>query len=251
MSGTQLVVMALVMGIVYWIGRGMVGSLFAFFFFCSPITIGVIAGAIYGDVTRGLILGGGIASVFAGVIAPGGNLPTDSAMAACTVIPIALATGLDTNAAIAFAVPMGIVGSFVTQLRKAINVIWVHMADKAAAEGNGAGVALWGNWIPMIAQLFILGLPVFLAVYFGQEVMVAFMNTVPSWVMGGLSIAGGVMPAIGFALIMNMIGKPYLIPFTLIGFILVKIVGLNSFSAGVIAISVAVLCVYSAKKISK
>ena len=251
MSGSQLLIMALAMGLMYWLGRGMIWSLFGFFFFCSPITIGFVAGLIFGDVKQGLILGGGIAAVFAGVIAPGGNLPTDSAMAACTVIPVALATGLSVDAAVALAVPMGILGSFVTQLRKAINVIWVHMADNAAARGDGRGVALWGNWIPMIAQIFILGLPVFLAVYFGQDVMIAFMDNVPGWLMHGLEVAGGLMPAIGFALIMNMIGKPYLIPFTILGFIMVKILGLNSMAAGIVAMCIAVLVVYSSKKMVK
>lgn len=93
MSGTQLVIMAVAMGLMYWIARGMIGGYFAFFFIASPIVVGVVAGLIYGDLTKGLIIGGGIAAAFAGIIAPGGNLPTDSALAATTVIPIALATG--------------------------------------------------------------------------------------------------------------------------------------------------------------
>ena len=73
--------------------------------------------------------------------------------------------------------------------------------------------------------------------------MLAFMNTVPSWVMHGLEVAGGVMPAIGFALIMNMIGKPKLIPYTFIGFIFVRAVGLNTLTTGVLAACIAVLIV--------
>ena len=77
MSGTQLVIMAVAMGLMYWIARGMIGGYFAFFFIASPIVVGVVAGLIYGDLTKGLIIGGGIAAAFAGIIAPGGNLPTD------------------------------------------------------------------------------------------------------------------------------------------------------------------------------
>ena len=73
--------------------------------------------------------------------------------------------------------------------------------------------------------------------------MLAFMNTVPSWVMHGLEVAGGVMPAIGFALIMNMIGKPKLIPYTFIGFIFVRAVGLNTLTTVVLAACIAVLIV--------
>ena len=70
MSGTQLVIMAVAMGLMYWIARGMIGGYFAFFFIASPIVVGVVAGLIYGDLTKGLIIGGGIAAAFAGIIAP-------------------------------------------------------------------------------------------------------------------------------------------------------------------------------------
>lgn len=243
MSGGTLILMAVVMGLMYWIARGMIGGYFAFFFIASPIVVGVVAGLIYGDLKQGLIIGGGIAAAFAGIIAPGGNLPTDSALAATTVIPIALATGLSAEQAIAFAVPMGLVGSFVTNLRKIVNVIFVHRADKCAENGDSAGLTRCAIIYPPLIELPLLFLPVFLVVMFGQDAMLAFMNSVPTWVMHGLEVAGGVMPAIGFALIMNMIGKPMMIPYTIVGFILVKCMGLNNITAGLMAGCAAFLVV--------
>lgn len=242
MSGGTLILMAVVMGLMYWIARGMIGGYFAFFFIASPIVVGVVAGLIYGDLKQGLIIGGGIAAAFAGIIAPGGNLPTDSALAATTVIPIALATGLSAEQAIAFAVPMGLVGSFVTNLRKIVNVIFVHRADKCAENGDSAGLTRCAIIYPPLIELPLLFLPVFLVVMFGQDAMLAFMNSVPTWVMHGLEVAG-VMPAIGFALIMNMIGKPKMIPYTIVGFILVKCMGLNNITAGLMAGCAAFLVV--------
>lgn len=243
MSGGTLILMAVVMGLMYWIARGMIGGYFAFFFIASPIVVGVVAGLIYGDLKQGLIIGGGIAAAFAGIIALGGNLPTDSALAATTVIPIALATGLSAEQAIAFAVPMGLVGSFVTNLRKIVNVIFVHRADKCAENGDSAGLTRCAIIYPPLIELPLLFLPVFLVVMFGQDAMLAFMNSVPTWVMHGLEVAGGVMPAIGFALIMNMIGKPKMIPYTIVGFILVKCMGLNNITAGLMAGCAAFLVV--------
>ena len=243
MSGGTLILMAVVMGLMYWIARGMIGGYFAFFFIASPIVVGVVAGLIYGDLKQGLIIGGGIAAAFAGIIAPGGNLPTDSALAATTVIPIALATGLSAEQAIAFAVPMGLVGSFVTNLRKIVNVIFVHRADKCAENGDSAGLTRCAIIYPPLIELPLLFLPVFLVVMFGQDAMLAFMNSVPTWAMHGLEVAGGVMPAIGFALIMNMIGKPKMIPYTIVGFILVKCMGLNNITAGLMAGCAAFLVV--------
>ena len=243
MSEGTLILMAVVMGLMYWIARGMIGGYFAFFFIASPIVVGVVAGLIYGDLKQGLIIGGGIAAAFAGIIAPGGNLPTDSALAATTVIPIALATGLSAEQAIAFAVPMGLVGSFVTNLRKIVNVIFVHRADKCAENGDSAGLTRCAIIYPPLIELPLLFLPVFLVVMFGQDAMLAFMNSVPTWVMHGLEVTGGVMPAIGFALIMNMIGKPKMIPYTIVGFILVKCMGLNNITAGLMAGCAAFLVV--------
>lgn len=244
MSGTQLLIMAIAMGLMYWIARGMIGGYFAFFFIASPIVVGVVAGIIYGDLTQGLIIGGGIAAAFAGIIAPGGNLPTDSALAATTVIPISLATGLSAEQAIAFAVPIGLLGSFLTNIRKMINVAFVHRADRYAEKGDLKGISRTAVLYPALLAIPLLFLPVFIVVFYGQEVMLAFINSVPSWVMHGLEVAGGVMPAIGFALIMNMIGKPRLIPYTLIGFIAVKSLGLNNITAGLLAASVAFLVVF-------
>lgn len=251
MEGTQLLIMAIAMGLMYWIARGMIGGYFAFFFIASPIAVGVVAGLIYGDLTNGLILGGGIAAAFAGIIAPGGNLPTDSALATTTVIPIALSTGLSVEQAIAFAVPMGLVGSFVTNLRKMINVIFVHRADECAAKGDLKGIRNCAVVFPPIVELPLLFLPVFLVVMFGQDAMLAFMNNVPDWVMHGMEVAGGVMPAIGFALIMNMIGKPRLIPYTIIGFIMVKALALNNLTAGLLLGCIAFLVVFAKQERSK
>lgn len=126
------VMMAVAMALVYWLSRGMIGGYFALFFIGNPIFIGIISGLIYGDVKSGLMIGGGIAAVFAGIIAPGGNLPTDQGMAAATMIPIALNTGLSVEQAIAFAVPLGLLGAQLLNLRKIINVPLVHKADEYA-----------------------------------------------------------------------------------------------------------------------
>ena len=146
---------------------------------------------------------------------------------------------------------MGLVGSFVTNLRKMINVIFVHRADECAAKGDLKGIRNCAVVFPPIVELPLLFLPVFLVVMFGQDAMLAFMNNVPDWVMHGMEVAGGVMPAIGFALIMNMIGKPRLIPYTIIGFIMVKALALNNLTAGLLLGCIAFLVVFAKQERSK
>ena len=59
------VIIAIVMGIMYWWCRGMILSYFGFLFISSPVTVGLVAGLLMGQPMQGLIIGGGIALVFA------------------------------------------------------------------------------------------------------------------------------------------------------------------------------------------
>lgn len=243
--------MAIAMGLIYWISRGMIGGYFALFFIGNPIFVGLIAGLIYGDVTTGLIIGGGIAAVFAGIIAPGGNLPTDQGMAATTMIPIALSTGLSAEQAIAFAVPLGLVGAQLLNLRKIINIPLVHKADEFAEEVNTKGIERTATLYPAFTSFLLLFVPVFVVNLFGQEVMLGVLGFIPEWIMHGLEVAGGILPAVGFALIINSIGKPRLIPYILIGFVCVSVLGMNNLVTGIIAISIAVIAIMNRRQISK
>ena len=79
--------------------------------------------------------------VYLGVTStPGGNVPSDPALASAIAIPIALGVGMNAEAAIALAVPFGVLGVFMDQLRRTINATWVHMADKYAEDLNYSGI---------------------------------------------------------------------------------------------------------------
>lgn len=245
------IIMAIAMGLIYWFSRGMVGGYFALFFVGNPIFVGLISGLIYGDVLTGLIIGGGMAAVFAGIIAPGGNLPTDQGMAATTMIPIALSTGMLAEQAIAFAVPIGLLGAQLLNLRKIINIPLAHKADEYAENLDTAGIKRTAILYPFITSFFLLFIPVFVVNLFGQDVMLRVLEVTPDWIMHGLEIAGGIMPGVGFALIMNSIGKPRFIPYFLIGFILAAALGLNNLVIGVIAISIAIIIIMNRNQVTE
>ena len=58
------VIIAIVMGIMYWWCRGMILSYFGFLFISSPVTVGLVAGLLMGQPMQGLIIGGGMAYTF-------------------------------------------------------------------------------------------------------------------------------------------------------------------------------------------
>ena len=193
------VIIAIVMGIMYWWCRGMILSYFGFLFISSPVTVGLVAGLLMGQPMQGLIIGGGIALVFAGIFAPGANLPTDECLAATCVIPIAIGSGMNATTAIALAVPVGLLGSFVTNLRKVINTYFVAKANKYAEEGNADAIWRCATIYPALLAIPLLFLPVFIINMVGQDVVINIMKALPTFVTHGLELAGGVLPALGFA----------------------------------------------------
>ena len=77
------------------------------------------------------------------------------------------------------------------------------------------------------------------------------MKALPTFVTHGLEVAGGVLPALGFALIMNMIGKNKLIPFVFLGYIVVSVGGVHSLTDGIIAICNAFITVFKRQEIAE
>ena len=55
---------------------------------------------------------------------------------------------------------------------------------------------------------------------FSMETLQTIVNYIPEWLLNGLNVAGGMLPAIGFAMIMSVMLKKEFIPFALVGYIL-------------------------------
>ncbi|MCI1894208.1 MAG: PTS mannose/fructose/sorbose/N-acetylgalactosamine transporter subunit IIC [Lactobacillus sp.] len=63
---------------------------------------------------------------------------------------------------------------------------------------------------------FLLG---FLGAY-SMDTLKTLVNMIPAWLLTGLNVAGGMLPAIGFAMIMTVMLKKQLVPFALLGYAL-------------------------------
>lgn len=230
----ETIILAAVMGIMYWITKTEIGYNLGFIFCNRPIVYGFVAGFLTGDIKTGLIVGGTIQLIYIGVIAPGGNFPSDAALSGATVVPIALMTNMDPAVAVTLAVPVGLLGVFLINLRKTVMIRVVASADKYAEDANVNGIFKCAVIYPMLMNVFFAFLPVFLTVIFGTSLVETVLQFIPEAIMNGLAIAGGMLPALGFGLIMHMIGKDYYLPFMIIGFFLAQLTGSSSLILGII-----------------
>ncbi|MBU2702736.1 D-glucosaminate-specific PTS system IIC component [Sporomusaceae bacterium BoRhaA] len=232
---------AICMGLYYWFSRLRLGYTFSSMLL-QPVCVAVFVGLLLGDMSKAMIIGAGVQLVYLGVTStPGGNVPSDPALASCIAIPIALKTGMDANLAVALAVPFGVIGIFVDQLRRTINAAWVHMADRYAEKGNLRGIYLCAFFYPALAGLVIRFPIVFATTYYGDTVVNKFLSLMPLWLTHSFELMGGILPALGFAITILVIGKKQLIPFFILGFFAVKFLNIGVMAAAIFGTCLALL----------
>ena len=237
-------VLACLCGVLYFLAKSKIGYTLTTAI-GSGLFIGFILGLYFNDLKNGLIIGASIQLIYLGVIHTGGNEPSDGELAAVVAIPIALKTGLDAQAAVALAVPFGVLGIFLDQIRRTSNSIWVRKADKYAEEGNEKGIFHCAFTYPAITAFLLRFIPVFGITLFGADAVEILLQVLPEWVITGFSVAGGILPALGFAIIIT-IGKTKLLPYFFIGFFAVAYLGINTMAAAVFGACIALLVIFNA-----
>ena len=233
---------AIFMGCYYWFCRLRFGYTFSSALL-QPVTIAVFVGLITGDMANAMKIGAGLQLVYLGVTStPGGNVPSDPALAGCIAIPLGVAAGMNPETAIALAIPFGVLGVFVDSVKKNyklyLGTIWL---DKYAEKADTKGIMRAAFLYPAIAG-FIIRFPiVFIIDYFGVSVAQKLIEILPAWLSHSFEIMGGILPALGFAITLTVIGKRNLIPFFIIGFFAVMYLGLDTMAVAIFATCVALL----------
>ena len=205
------------------------------------IPMGYLYGAITGQMDLALEVACLVQSMYLGLIAPGGQAPTDANLAGCVAIPAVLVGGLDTNAALAIAVPVGIMGAVIQNVRYIMNGFLVDIADRAAEKGDSLGIILCAALWPSLMNVALYGTLAFCGIYFGGPAVQAAYESLPAFVSQGLTVAGGILPTLGFAMILNVVGKPTLVPFFIIGYFMVQYLGLPIMAVAIFAVCTALV----------
>jgi len=218
---TVSIFQALLIALGYYLSQGPWLFGFGFFTIYRPLAAGFVVGLILGDPAKGTLIGAAINLVYLGFISAGGSIPGDPALAGWVGTTLALAGNLDYAQALAIAVPIGLLGTIIWNFRMTGDVAFLHYADRRAEEANIGEVAR-ANWLyPQVWLFVITFFPVFLFASQGLTFVTDILNSLPTWVLNGLAIAGGVLPAIGIAMNMRFIFRGAVIPYFFLGYTLV------------------------------
>ena len=81
---------------------------------------------------------------------------------------------------------------------------------------------------------------VFFAYYFGSAAVTAALEVVPQFIFDGMGIAAGILPAMGFAMLMRMILNKQLVPYFIPGFALTAYLNLPVLGVAILSIVLAI-----------
>lgn len=228
---------AFLVALIYYIAVW-VGDFSGLFHFSRPIIVGPLIGLVLGDLQTGIILGATFESVFLGVIAVGGAVPADAPSAAAMGTAIGILSGADSSTALAIAVPVSMLGVFFMQLSYAYTALLLPKMDKLAAAGDEKGVVRFHFLISFLFPI-LTAVAIFFAVLLGVDAIQNLLDAIPEVVTNGLTAAGAMMPAVGFAMLLNMLFDKRLFAFFFLGFVMVIYMELPTLAVAIVAIVLA------------
>ena len=144
--------------------------------------------------------------------------------------------------ALALAVPIGILQQMVKYLVYFFRATTMHKVEEFAEAGDfGKITRLHFGHCALYAALY--GLIAFVSLQFGAGAMQALVEKIPAIIITGLGAASQMLPAVGFALLMNMLWDNRLCVFLFFGFILSVYLNLPIIAIAGIAATIGIVMI--------
>ena len=241
MSGISIVLVVIVAFL-----AGMEGILDEFQFH-QPLVACTLIGIACGHPTEGIILGGQLQLLALGWANIGAAVAPDAALASVASAIIVMkglggsASSTDViNTAIPAAVTLSVAGLFLTMICRTIAIPMVHAMDAAAEKGNIRGVEAW-----QIAAICLQGvriaIPAAMLCTVPSSSVQKVLDSMPALISGGMAVGGGMVAAVGYAMVLNMMATKEVWPFFILGFCLAALGQLTLISLGLIGLAMALI----------
>ena len=142
--------------------------------------------------------------------------------------------------ALTVGVPVAALGTQLDVLGKTSGSIFVHkmMACSEKQDWKGMGVWMWASQIPFIG---VWVLPIILLTTVGSSYVELVINAIPAWLNAGLNVASGMLPALGFAILLRQMPLKKYGYFLLAGFVMASYLGMSMLAIAMVGV---VICMF-------
>ncbi|MHC5252657.1 PTS mannose/fructose/sorbose transporter subunit IIC [Listeria kieliensis] len=213
------------------------------FQFHQPLVACTLIGLVTGNLTAGIILGGTLQMIALGWANIGAAVAPDAALASVASAIILVLGGQGVSgipSAIAIAIPLAVAGLFLTMIVRTLAVPIVHLMDGAAEKGNIRRIE-WLHVGAVCMQGLRIAIPAAALLFIPAHTVQSFLESMPAWLTDGMAIGGGMVVAVGYALVINMMATKEVWPFFILGFVLAAISELTLIALGAIGVALALI----------
>ncbi|HHH7546757.1 TPA: PTS mannose/fructose/sorbose transporter subunit IIC [Listeria monocytogenes] len=213
------------------------------FQFHQPLIACTLIGLVTGNLTACIILGGTLQMIALGWANIGAAVAPDAALASVASAIILVLGGQGVAgipSAIAIAIPLAVAGLFLTMIVRTLAVPIVHLMDRAAEKGNIPSVE-WLHISAICMQGVRIAIPAAALLFIPADSVQSFLEAMPAWLTDGMAIGGGMVVAVGYALVINMMATKEVWPFFVIGFVVAAISQLTLIAIGALGVALALI----------
>lgn len=221
-----------------------------YFMFDRPIVLVPLTGLMLGDLQQGLLLGAELELVFLGIVSIGGATPADVNMGSVLASAFAISMGAGTDVALALAFPIGVLLQMVKMLIYFFRATTMHKVEEYAekAEFDKISFMHFGHCAIYVS---VYGIIAFCSLVFGADAIRSIVEAIPQVVMDGLQATSNMLPAVGFALLLNMLWDKKLAILLLFGFVLSSYLQLPVLAVSIIALTIGLIMIAQDRSSSK
>jgi PTS system mannose-specific IID component len=205
-----------------------------------PLVLGPLVGLVLGDLNQGVIIGATLELIFMGNIKVGAAIPPDVITGGVLGTAFAILSGKGPAIALAIAIPVSILAEMMISALFVLRAMLNKKFNQYAEEGNYKKIQ-WLHIASGLVRPLLMGFIVLLALQLGANVMKEFLDMIPAWVQSGLQVAGNMLPALGFALLMNLMLNKKVAPYFFLGFMLAAYLKLPIIAIGGLGVIIALI----------
>lgn len=208
-----------------------------------PLIACTVVGLILGDAKTGILLGGTLEMIALGWMNIGAAQSPDSALASIISTILVIVGNQSVANGIAIALPVAVAGQVLTVFARTVTIFFQHAADKYAEEANFKMIDVC-HVTALVVQALRVAIPTFLvAAVVSPTGVQTLLDSIPKVITGGLTVAGGMIVVVGYAMVLNMMGAKYLMPFFFLGFVIAAFTEFNLVAFGIMGAVFAIIYV--------
>ena len=185
-----------------------------------PIVTGLFTGIVLGDVSTGIIMGATLELAFIGSFSVGASIPPDVVTGGILGTAFAITAGAGTETALLLGLPIATLTLILKNVYLGLLIPMMNQkADLYAADGNYKGVERM-HLLAGFGLSLMLALVVTISFMVGSNTISKLLDMIPAFVQNGLSVATGLIPALGFAMLARLLSNKQVAPYFFLGFAL-------------------------------